>query len=368
MMSGWSASGWPSRDGRKGFLLDGYPRTARPGGDARPAARGRGDAAGRGAALQVPEEELVARLSGRRVCRELRANYHVTLSPPRVAGRCDACGGELYQRTDDEEATVRRRLRRVRARHPAPRGLLPAARPPGDDLRQPARWTRSTTTSSRRPRARGDRAEVARPDRPHARGRPDPGRRLPSVPRPGEAGRVDPRDRPRSGEPHPGAGRRSRPSRGTGAIPATICARSTRRSSTGSRGAAPASGRRHHRDRLGVISRGTTATRRVTLPVGEVTDEARRLLRRHARRPCDLAIAQCWPGRRLGTVGGGAAARGERTGFGVVREFSGHGIGRALHEDPQVPNFGEPGSGPMLEPGWCWPSSRWSTRGTGRCA
>jgi adenylate kinase len=60
--------------------------------------------------FQVPDEEPVARLSGRRVCRSCGRNYHLTLSPPRVPGRCDACGGELYQRTDDEEATVRRRL------------------------------------------------------------------------------------------------------------------------------------------------------------------------------------------------------------------------------------------------------------------
>jgi adenylate kinase len=58
----------------------------------------------------VDDEELVARLSGRLVCARCGRNYHVRFSPPRVAGRCDACGGELSQRTDDEEATVRRRL------------------------------------------------------------------------------------------------------------------------------------------------------------------------------------------------------------------------------------------------------------------
>ena len=52
----------------------------------------------------------MARIAGRRICRSCGAKYHVALSPPRAAGRCDLCGGELYQRTDDEEATVRRRL------------------------------------------------------------------------------------------------------------------------------------------------------------------------------------------------------------------------------------------------------------------
>ena len=60
--------------------------------------------------FQVADEEPVARLSGRRVCRSCGRNYHLTLSPPRTPGVCDHCGGELYQRTDDEEATVRRRL------------------------------------------------------------------------------------------------------------------------------------------------------------------------------------------------------------------------------------------------------------------
>jgi adenylate kinase len=60
--------------------------------------------------FQLADEELVTRLTGRRVCRGCGRNYHVTFSPPRVAGQCDACQRELYQRTDDEEATVRRRL------------------------------------------------------------------------------------------------------------------------------------------------------------------------------------------------------------------------------------------------------------------
>jgi adenylate kinase len=97
-------------DGRKGFVLDGFPRTPAQAEALDRLLEAEGTPLDRVVLFQVPEDELVTRLSGRRVCRNCGRNYHITLSPPRVAGRCDACGGELYQRTDDEEATVRRRL------------------------------------------------------------------------------------------------------------------------------------------------------------------------------------------------------------------------------------------------------------------
>jgi methionyl aminopeptidase len=101
---------------------------------------------------------------------------------------------------------------------------------------------------------------------------------------------------------------------------------------------------------LGAIVEGYYADAAVTLPVGEVTDEARRLLD-VTRESLDRAIAQCRPGRRLGDVSVAVQRHVEAAGFGVVRAFVGHGIGRTLHEDPQVPNFGEPGRGPLLRPG-----------------
>jgi adenylate kinase len=110
IMIGLVAERLAQPDAKKGFVLDGFPRTA-----AQAAALGRlleaeGIALDRVVLFDVPEEELVTRLTGRRVCRGCGRTYHVRFSPPRVAGRCDACGGELYQRRDDEEGTVRRRL------------------------------------------------------------------------------------------------------------------------------------------------------------------------------------------------------------------------------------------------------------------
>ena len=101
---------------------------------------------------------------------------------------------------------------------------------------------------------------------------------------------------------------------------------------------------------LGAIVDGYYADAAMTLPVGEVSEQARRLIE-VTREALDLAIAQARPGRRLGDVSAAVQRHAEGAGFGVVRSFVGHGIGRALHEDPQVPNFGEPGKGPLLRPG-----------------
>ena len=101
---------------------------------------------------------------------------------------------------------------------------------------------------------------------------------------------------------------------------------------------------------LGAVVDGYYADAAVTLPVGEVSREARRLLD-VTQEALDLGIAQCRPGRRLGDVGAAVQRHVEAAGFGVVRSFVGHGIGRELHEDPQVPNFGEPGRGPLLRAG-----------------
>jgi adenylate kinase len=97
-------------DGRKGFVLDGFPRTVTQAEALDQLLEAQGSPLHRVVLFQLADEEVVTRLTGRRVCRRCGRNYHVTFSPPRVAGQCDACQGELYQRTDDEEATVRRRL------------------------------------------------------------------------------------------------------------------------------------------------------------------------------------------------------------------------------------------------------------------
>ncbi len=101
---------------------------------------------------------------------------------------------------------------------------------------------------------------------------------------------------------------------------------------------------------LGAIVDGYYADAAVTLPVGEVSEEARRLID-VTREALELAIAVTRPGKRLGDVSATVQRRAEAAGYGIVRAFVGHGIGRELHEDPQVPNFGEAGKGPILRTG-----------------
>ena len=94
----------------RGVILDGFPRTAAQAealDEALAAQERRVDAA---LLLDVPAEAILERMTGRRICRQCQAPYHIKFNPPARAGVCDRCGGPLYQRDDDREDTVRRRL------------------------------------------------------------------------------------------------------------------------------------------------------------------------------------------------------------------------------------------------------------------
>ena len=98
-------------DARRGFVLDGYPRTL-PQVELLDGVLSRlGVALDRVFLLRAPEEEIVRRISGRRVCPACKAVYHIESRAPRSAGVCDACGSALVQRRDDTEELVRERLR-----------------------------------------------------------------------------------------------------------------------------------------------------------------------------------------------------------------------------------------------------------------
>ena len=97
-------------DCTKGFILDGYPRTLEQAKALDEVLGREGKAINKVLYIKVSTEELVRRLSGRWICRRCQAPYHAQSFPPKVAGRCDRCGGELYQRPDDSEATIRGRL------------------------------------------------------------------------------------------------------------------------------------------------------------------------------------------------------------------------------------------------------------------
>jgi adenylate kinase len=102
-------------DTEKGFLLDGFPRTI-PQAQALDASLGEiSRSVGKVIAILVNDEALIKRLTGRRICRGCQTPYHVQFSRPATEDVCDKCGGELYQRDDDTEATVRNRLEVYRA-------------------------------------------------------------------------------------------------------------------------------------------------------------------------------------------------------------------------------------------------------------
>jgi methionyl aminopeptidase len=90
----------------------------------------------------------------------------------------------------------------------------------------------------------------------------------------------------------------------------------------------------------------------ISVPVGNI-DEATQSLVDDTRASLHEGIAAAQPGNRIGDIGAAVEGFAKLRGYGVVRQFVGHGIGRFLHEDPQVPNYGEPGKGVLLRPGMC---------------
>ena len=101
---------------------------------------------------------------------------------------------------------------------------------------------------------------------------------------------------------------------------------------------------------LGCVHKGFVADAAVTAGVGNVSPDAQRLIE-VTQEALDRAIAVARAGARLGQIGAAVQGYVEGMGFSVVREYVGHGVGRQMHEDPQVPNYGDPDSGPILRKG-----------------
>ena len=93
---------------------------------------------------------------------------------------------------------------------------------------------------------------------------------------------------------------------------------------------------------------GDTAT---TVPVGRVSEELLQLIK-VTEEGLERAIEQCREGNHLGDIGWAVQSHAEAHGYSVVREYVGHGIGRRMHEDPQIPNYGSPGKGPKIKNGY----------------
>ena len=101
----------------------------------------------------------------------------------------------------------------------------------------------------------------------------------------------------------------------------------------------------------GATLEGFVGDTAITVPVGTVSDEWLELVR--VTEEClDLAIEECRPGKHLGDIGAAVQEHAETHGYSIVRDYVGHGIGRRMHEDPQIPNYGKRGQGPKIKAGY----------------
>lgn len=134
-----------AKDSQQGFILDGFPRTVGQAEALEKMLQGMSRKIDSVLNLEVEEDELLRRLSGRRTCERCGTGFHLQFSPPQAEGICDACGGRLIQREDDQENTIRRRLKVYRdqtaplVEYYARQGLL-----------EPIRGTGSTDEIARR--------------------------------------------------------------------------------------------------------------------------------------------------------------------------------------------------------------------------
>jgi methionyl aminopeptidase len=101
---------------------------------------------------------------------------------------------------------------------------------------------------------------------------------------------------------------------------------------------------------VGVTLAGFVADSAYTFSVGEIPERSQRLLE-VGQAALEAGIEQARAGSRIGDISAAIQRTTEEAGFAVVRELVGHGVGRSMHEEPQIPNFGEPGRGPLLQPG-----------------
>ena len=361
-----------SPEAADGFILDGFPRTTAQAEALDEAMDRLGRELTAAILIEVSDEEVVRRLSGRRTC--VKGAHLPRRLRPAEEGRCVRhLRGQLVVRDDDKPDVVRHRLEEYHSKteplvsYYEEKGIL--CRVDGDHPPEevsdrtarcwlPSRW-RSRSDVSRHRRQNSEQIErMAVAGSIQARCL----RMLASKARPG----ATTADLDAAAERFIASQGSEAAFKGYRGFPGSIC---TSPNSMVVHGI-PGPYELRKGDLLsidvGVIHDGWVADAAITLPIGPVDPGARKLL--EATREALLAGTDAArPGNHLGDISHAVQRRVESDGLSVIRSLVGHGIGRDMHEDPQVPNYGEPGAAPSSSRGWCSRSSRWSTRARRSC-
>lgn len=349
-------------DCSQGFILDGFPRTlAQAEGLAR-ILTSLGQPLDAVFDLVVPEEELIRRLSGRRVCAVCDRIYHIETMHPQREGICDNCGGALVQREDDRPEAIRNRLR-VYQEETAPliryyqsQGLLRAI---DGSIGVEHTHAQILAALGKAPALGARHATAVDANQPRIKSEDE-------IERMRRAGRVVALVLDKIGQvvgPGTTTGEIDRVARETLAdldaipsflgyrgYPAAVCVSVNDEVVHGIPGPRVLQQGDIVGVDLGAIVDGYHGDAAVTIAVGQVSAEARRLMKA-TREALHRGIQQARPSKRVVDISAAVQEHVERHGFSVVRVLTGHGIGADMHEPPQVPNFVDGSSRIMLREG-----------------
>jgi methionyl aminopeptidase len=337
-------------DCEEGFVLDGFPRTLMQAEGLDRLLVRLGQPLDAVFDLMVPEEELIRRLSGRRVCPQCDAIYQVETMPPQREGVCDRCGGALVQREDDQPEAVRRRLE-VYREQTAPlieyyqrQGLL---RPVDASVSVEHTQAQIAEALGKAPAVGARRAATMKANQPRVKSADQiecmrrAGRvvavaleRIRQIVRPGIT-TADIDSAAREALHELGAVPSFLGYRG---YPAAVCTSVNDEVVHGIPGPRVLETGDLVGVDLGAIVDGFHGDAAITLGVGQIAAESRRLMR-VTREALAKGIEQARPGNRVVDISAAIQEHVERHGFSVVTLLTGHGIGADMHEPPQIPNF-----------------------------
>ena len=340
---------------QSGAILDGFPRNLEQAKALDKALAKQSKAIDKVVYIKVSEGELLKRLGGRWICRNCQAPYHEVDSPPKVKGKCDRCGGELYQRADDNAETVKKRLE-VYFAETAPlidyykkAGKLVEVNGEGgaDEVNQ-----RILAALAKGMSLDGYYYKIGRRNCHHAAGRQNCRGNIENINRTGETGMktkeldiIAERELKKRGAESSFKGYRG--------YPATVCVSVNDEIVHGIPGERVLKEGDIVSLDFGAIYNGFQGDAAVTVPVGEDKPGGQAPYGGDAGLAGEQASPRPKPGPGWAISPRLSRTMPNRRAIRVVREYTGHGIGRKMHEDPQIPNCTEPPFGLSRAPARC---------------